>query len=100
MSALALPCSVRTCPDVMALMLRHRAPPLLRVDPLDLQCVALADVQIDLLGIDVVQDQGHLLSPFGSGPLELGFGAVLVLNHANELEGSQRLHGRYLLSEV
>jgi hypothetical protein len=25
---------------------------------------------------------------------------MLVLNHANELEGSQGLHGRYLLSEV
>jgi hypothetical protein len=32
-------------------------------------------VQIDLLGIDVGQDQGHLLSPFGSGSLELGFSA-------------------------
>jgi hypothetical protein len=84
----------------MVLMLWHPAHPLLRVDPLDLQRVALADVQIDLLGIDVGQDQGHLLSPFGSGSLELGFGAVLVLNHANELEGSQGLHGRYLLSEL
>jgi hypothetical protein len=81
-------------------MLRQGSHPLLRVDLLDLQRVALADVQIDLLGIDVGQDQGHLLSPFGSGSLELGFGAVLVLNHANELEGSQGLHGRYLLSEV
>jgi hypothetical protein len=84
--------------DFMALILRHGANPLLRVEPLDIQCVALADLQIDILSIDVVQDQGNLLSPFGSGSLELGFGAVLALNHANELEGCQGSHGRYLLS--
>lgn len=38
--------------------------------------------------------------PFGSSSLEIGFGAVLVLNHVNELEGGQSFHGRYLLSEV
>ena len=66
--------------------------------PLDVQRVALTDVQIDLLGIDVVQDQSDLLSAFGSGSLELGFGVVLVLNHANELEGRQGFNGRDLLS--
>jgi hypothetical protein len=86
--------------DFMVLILRQGANPLLRVEPLDIQRVALADLQIDILGIDIVQDQGDLLSTFGSGSLELSFGAVLALNHTNELEGRQGSHGRYLLSGV